>query len=173
MPLATPAGPISKIAALLETMLGAVATWDTFGATLYHHHLPNPTDGVSHTAAELAALRPFVLVWTADRNGIAWHRETAGPGIPTVSDGELIIRIERNTPDDMTPAEAARDWENVIGQLCKGTAIAPGLIDLAADPRYLPLTSLTLVEHSRTVPEKVTDIGDAQRAFLLAEWATG
>ena len=49
----------------------------------------------------------------------------------------------------------------MIGRLCKGTAAAPGLIDLAGDPRYLPLVELRLLEHSRTLPEKINDIGDA------------
>lgn len=167
-----PLGPISKIAARLETMLQATAVWQSLGATIHHHHLPPPASNVSHTAAELAALRPFVLLWTNDRDGIRWTRDTAGHHACASSDGELIIRLERNTPAGMTPAEAARDFENVIGQLCKGTAEQPGLIDLAGDPRYLPLVELTLVEHSRTVPDKITAIGDAQRAFLLATWST-
>lgn len=167
-----PLGPISKIAQRLETMLAATAVWDSLAATIHHHHLPPPTNAVSHTRDELTSLRPFVLIWTNDRDGIRWTRDTAGHHAASNSDGELIVRIERNTPADMTPADAARDFENAIGRLCKGTAEQPGLIDLAGDPRYLPLVEVTLVEHSRTAPDKITAIGDAQRAFILCTWST-
>ncbi len=165
-------GPISKIADRLELMVKATEVWPSLAATVYHHHLPEPGNKVSHTKVELAGLRPFVMIWTNDRDGITWTRDTAGPDACAASDGELVIRFERNTPANMTSSAAARDFENAIGRLCKGTAAAPGLIDLAGDPRYLPLVELRLLEHSRTAPEKVTDIGDAQRAFLLATWST-
>lgn len=166
------AGPISKIADRLELMIKATDVWASLAATVYHHHLPEPANKVSHSRTELTNLRPFVMLWTNDRDGITWTRDTAGPDACAASDGELIMRFERNTPTSMTPAEAARDFENAIGRLCKGTAAAPGLIDLAGDPRYLPLVQLRLLEHSRTVPEKINDIGDAQRAYLIATWST-
>lgn len=166
------AGPISLIADRLALMLQATHIWSSLGATLHHHHLPPPANRISHTAPELAALRPFVLIWTDDRQGIQWTRDTPGPDACSSSAGTLLIRYERNTPAGLDPAAAARDFENSIGQLCKGTAAEPGLIDLAGDPRYLPLVALELIEHSRTVPEKITAIGDCQRAFLAASWAT-
>lgn len=168
----TAAGPISKIADRLELMIKATDVWPSLAATVYHHHLPEPANKVSHTKTELASLRPFLMIWTNDRDGITWTRDTAGPDACASSDGELVIRFERNTPTNISPAVAARDFENAIGRLCKGTASAPGLIDLAGDPRYLPLVEVRLLEHSRTLPEKINDIGDAQRAFILCTWST-
>lgn len=168
----TPLGPISKNADRLELMIRATNVFSSLGAAVYHHHLPEPANKISHTKTELAALRPFIMLWTNDRDGITWTRDTAGPDACAASDGELVIRFERNTPANMSPSLAARDFENLIGRLAKGTAAAPGLIDLAGDPQYLPLVELRLVEHSRTLPEKINDIGDAQRAYLLATWST-
>jgi hypothetical protein len=82
-----------------------------------------------------------------------------------------VIRFERNVPADMAPDEADQTFENLIGKLCKGTAAEPGLMDLAGDPRYLPITELQMMEHSRTDPQHRKEIGDAWRVFLLVEWS--
>lgn len=172
MALADPLGPISKLAVLLQTSLQATHVWGSFAATIHHHHLPAPASGIVHTKAELVALRPFALIWTNDRDGIRFVKETAGQNAYSAADGEIVVRIERNTPTGMTPAEAARDFENLLGRIIKGTAEQPGLMDLSGDPRYMPIVELTLAEHARTAPEKINDIGDAQRAFLLVTWST-
>lgn len=172
MALDDPVGPISKIAALLESMLQATHVWSSLGATVYHHHLPPPANQQAHTKAELQALRPFVLLWTNDQDGIRWTKDTAGADACSGSDGEIVIRIERNTPAG-TPAEVARNFENLIGSLCKGSNSQPGLMDLAGDTAYLPIQELRLIEHARTRPEQWTEIGDAQRAYLLVTWRTG
>lgn len=172
MPLATPTGPISLIADRLATTLAAATAWADLSGTIHPNQLPPPTNGISHTGADLAALRPFALIWTTD-DGYRAKRTTSGGGICNEFSGSLIIRLERNTPTGQTPAEVERDWENILGRIINSGDLAePGLLELAGDPRYLPIDEITLLEHSRTAPEHVKDIGDAQRAFLLVEYST-
>lgn len=171
MALAAPAGPISAIADRLGTMLAACTAWSSLNGTIYHNHLPDPSNKVSHTAAEIIALRPFALIWTTD-DGYRVRRVTSGGGVCHEGSGQLVIRIERNATAGETPAELDRSWENIIGLIISGTQANPGLINLAADPSYLPISSVSLVDHSRTDPAKIKDIGDAQRALLLVEWST-
>ena len=168
----TAAGPISLIADRLETTLKATAAWASLvGATVYHNALPEKVDGTPLTKTEKMSQRPFAKIWTTD-DGIEWSRETTRGGACTSSQGDLIIHIERNTPTDVAAGDIDRDFENLIGQFCKGTADAPGLMDLAGDPRYLPITRLLMLDHSRTDRTKREALGDAQRAFLLVQWST-
>ncbi|QDT07998.1 hypothetical protein K227x_64280 [Rubripirellula lacrimiformis] len=172
MAMPAAAGPISLIAERLETTLAATAAWSSLtGATVHHNALPEKPGGEPHTLAELVAQRPFAKIWTTD-DGIEWTRDTTRGGACTSSMGELIIHLERNTPEGLAANEADRDFENLIGRLCKGNADNPGLMDLAGDARYLPITRLLLLDHSRTDRSKRESIGDAQRAFLLVQWST-
>ncbi|MGB7325854.1 MAG: hypothetical protein WBD31_13350, partial [Rubripirellula sp.] len=171
MAMPAAAGPISLIADRLEITLAATAAWSSLtGATIHHNALPEKADGEPHTLDELVAQRPFARIWTTD-DGIQWKRDTARGGACVSAVGELIIHIERNTPTGLESNEADRDFENLIGQICNGTAENPGLMNLAGDARYLPITRLSLLDHSRTDRSKRKSIGDAQRAFLLVQWS--
>lgn len=173
MALSPPEGPISKIAERLDFTIRATHLWGTLsGAKVFHNHLPLPSDRIRHTLNEIQQFRPFVLIWTDDDEGIRWRRDTARGGACVESRGRLVIRFERNVPPQIAPDEADRSWENLIGRLAKGTAAEPGLMDLAGDVRYLPITQITLDSHARTDPKSLKDIGDAQIALLSVEWST-
>lgn len=171
MPLASPAGPISHAADRLRLTLEACAAFAELSATVHMGQLPPPASGTEHPLDELVALRPFALLWTTD-TGYKTTRDTTGA--VGRAEGELIIRLERNTPAGETPAEAERSWENLLGRIIQsGDNANPGLVELASDVRYLPIDSVAMIEHSRTDPAHLKAIGDAQRAFLLVNWSNG
>ncbi|MDM4015847.1 hypothetical protein [Roseiconus lacunae] len=166
-------GIIAVIAEQLGTAIQATAGWsDLVDATIHYNDLPPPASGVDHTKLELVNLRPFALIWTIDEGGFTATRNTTG-GMCVDRTGQLLIRIERNVPADTSDADAERQWENIISRIMdNGDPANPGLIQLGGDPRYLPITSITRLESTRSAPEKRTEIGDAQRAFLHVIWAS-
>ncbi|TWU66455.1 hypothetical protein [Crateriforma conspicua] len=171
--LSAAVGPISKIAERLEATLIATHAWSELpDASVYHNDIPGPANRRTYTRLELERLRPLALIWTPDSNGIEWTRQTARGGHCVDSKGRLLVMVERNVPANEDEAEADRTWENWIGRLVIGPTNEPGLMNLAGDPRYLPITRVGLVDRFRFDRAKVKDLGDAQRAILLVEWSS-
>lgn len=180
------AGWITDTAALLATTLANCHALQTWGgndwtaaealARIYHHALPVPAGGLEHTLAELQAYRPFVLIWTEQGDGLEIVRDTAGPDWAPQSRGHLVACLEQSTPADLVndPSAAERDFESMIGRLMgSGNPDQPGLYELSGRPQYLPITRIAYRGIARTANEDVTEIGDAQRAWLDIHWQQG
>lgn len=178
-------GRISLTAELLATQLatcaafrnwtGAAWTVEQARERIYHNALPPPAVGDAHTLAEWQRYRPHALIWTADDLGLTLHRDTAGPGCCVESQGRLVIAFEQAVPAAIKAdaAEVDRRFQNFIGRVMHtGDPASPGLMDLAGDLAHLPISTLTLRGIARTAPEDLTEIGDAQRAWLDVSWST-
>jgi len=179
-------GWIEDTAALLATTLANCHALQTWGgnnwnvsqslARIYHHALPKPANNLEHTLAELAAYRPFALVWTEQGDGMEIMRDTAGPDWAPKSRGHLIVCLEQSTPANLVadPSAAERNFEGMIGRLIgSGNPSQPGLYELSGRPEYLPITRIVYRGIARTPQEESTEIGDAQRAWLDIYWQQG
>ncbi|MEO1527989.1 MAG: hypothetical protein AAFX06_21365 [Planctomycetota bacterium] len=173
MALADASSPVSRTAVALENMLNATHAWSNLsGAMVHHNHLPPPS-ALSHSKAELVGLRPYALIWTAD-NGYRVERDTVNGDDCFMSSGNLMIEIQRNVPTGEDYAEADRSFENLWGAImASGNAAEPGLMELAGQLEHLPIRSIQHLESTRTAPDKVDAIGDAQRVFLHLHWSMG
>ena len=174
MALATATSAVALNAVSLGNMLAATHAWQNLtGTAIHYNHLPPPANGVSHTLTELIALRPFALIWTADQ-GYRIERDTpAGSDSYGVS-GNLMLEIQRNTPNGENRAEADRSFENLWGRIiATGNVSQPGLMELAGSGSHLPIAAIQHLASESTDPQKMDAIGEAQRVFLHVHYALG
>jgi hypothetical protein len=111
--------------------------WDlaTAKTHIYFDDLPPPpNNAAAYTAAELAALRPFAVIYLPEK-GIRWTAD-AGPRHCRPS-GELVMYFEESIPASLLPdpvgspsdpprtvedgGEIIRRFENFIGRLVQST----------------------------------------------------
>lgn len=184
MALTAPTGWISLTADRLATTLAACSaflnwtgtTWTEAEALarIYHNALPPPSHGDEHTLEEWDRYRPHALIWTQD-DGLTLVRDSAGPGSCMESSGDLVLAFEQAVPASIAndPAEVDRRFQNFLGRIVgTGDPNNPGLMDLAGDPRYLPIRRIRLRGIARTAAEELAGMGDAQRAWLDIHWST-
>lgn len=183
MALETAAGVIALNEDLLATTLANCTTVQTFlGAAnatealarIYFGALDQPADGAdAHTAAELASLRPFVLLWTDEQAGIqldfsslggadGWHLR------PTR--GVITCRFEVAAGSG-TPQEEERIVKNAVGKMAQsGDNANPGLVELAGRPGYMAISRLVIRGPWRSDEDEVPHIGDFWAARFDVEW---
>lgn len=174
--MTAPVGAITTVEAMLGGTLSNCAAFQTFvGAAdaaeallrIHYAALPAPADGQQYTAAELAALRPFALIWTSEREGFERRRIAVGTdGFEFGESGRLQLELVRTVPtlgaDE--PALVEREFLNAIGQ------IIDNLCTLAGQGGYLAIERLSLDEAWRTHPDLANEIGDETGARLAAQW---
>ena len=160
----------------LQTWQGADWTPVQLLERIHHHALPPPASGDEHTLAELQGYRPFILLYTEQGGGLTLQRDATGPACGGTAEGHLVVQLEQDVPvaDAADAAKAERDFERVVGlMMSTGVVAQPGLLELAADPQWLPVTQLVFRGIVRVDPEDVQQIGDAQRAFVDVMWRIG
>ena len=126
-----PLGTISLAEENLRTMLSASTAFQTFCgidplgdqpaaealARIYRDGLPGPADDTSYTLAELQALRPYAVIFTADAHGLLLERDAAEQ---FEASGHIHVRLQRDCPstyDDEPTSDANRDFKNFLGQI--------------------------------------------------------
>jgi len=130
---------------------------------IYKDDLPPPTNRNIYTLAELNALRPFAIIYTAD--GFRKDKD-ASPG-EFWHTGSLAILLEQAIPERIKndPAAIADEFETIIGQIIDDLC---ALVDQAG---YLSITAINYPEEwVRSDPDAEPDFGDAAMAMLTIEY---
>jgi hypothetical protein len=169
------ASTLSKCHAM-QTWQGATYTQAQALGRIYHHALPPPANKREHTLAELAALRPFVLLYTEQGDGLDVTRDTAGTDWGPRATGHLVACFECAIPtiDINDPAKVASDFEQFLGLMIgTGATNQPGLYELFGQPGELAGTRVVYRGYARTDPADVAEIGDCLRGWLDLYWSVG
>jgi len=174
-----PAGCISLAQEALRKTLGDSATFRTWvgGAAdraaamehIFHEGLPEP-DGEADAfeQQELVAQRPFVIVWTAETEGLVKDVEAGGDRFYFGDGGKLLMRLEQNAADNQPASTANLQFKNTIGQIMDELAAMAGL---SGNGDYLAFKRIALAEGPFwTPPGAVEAQGLWQAAVLRVEW---
>lgn len=148
--------------------LCAATTHDDAAAKIHMHGLPKPTNGVAHTREELIAFRPYAVIWTKEMQGFRRQLSAVGDGYEYASDGQLVLRLERNCGDEVSDepsGDANLDWSNVVGQ------IVDGLCALAGKPGYMAFDSIGILNGPYwSHPQSKPTHGLLQGVELAIQW---
>jgi hypothetical protein len=173
------AGCLSLALAGLETTLADCAAFRALTtppmadaaaakARIHLRGLPEPSDGLAHTIAELDAYRPFAILWTDPDNGFASTSESSGGDHNEFSNtGTLFMELEvaYDSGDDKPTADENVVFENAVG------AIIDDLQDLAGGPGYLNILAIGLdYGPFWPAPEDIDLMGTFQGARLTIEY---
>lgn len=186
--MTAPSGTPSVVKNAVREMLAktsAFREWDGASLTeaqartrIYYDDLPLPASGADqHTAAEMASLRPFAVVYFQARGGVRWDCD-ASPRHLRPS-GRICVFLETGIPADLVPVGAAaedtgeviRRFENWIGRLVSSTN--PSDVTFQSQRGTAELLDFTAIEYSgpyRCHPNDVPSQGDHQWAVLEIEW---
>jgi len=129
---------------------------------IHKDDLPPPGNSNAYTLAELQALRPFAIIYTA--GGFRKEYDASPAGFENM--GTLAVLLEQDVPERIKndPAAIADEFETVIGQ------IMDNLCDLVDQAPYLSITAITMPEEwVRSDPKSEPDFGDAAMAMLFIE----
>lgn len=179
MPTATGAIAIAK--ERLRTTLAnctALRAWMGAGTTvaqalerIYLDSLP-PHDASADkfTAAQLQALRPYVLISKVEQAGVTWHAN-AGPR-RSAPGGTLLAVFFENIPTDTSdPGEIVRRFEDVIaGTVCSLDESWVTLTSLRGTAGFTDWNRISESGPFRCDPDEVTDHGDFQFHILQIDW---
>lgn len=129
---------------------------------IYKDDLPPPDNSNAYTLAELQALRPFAIIYTAG----GFRKEKDASPREFWNTGSLAVLLEQDVPERIKndPAAVADEFETAIGQIMDDLC---GLVDQAG---YLSITAVNLPEEwVRSDPKSEPDFGDAAMAMLFIE----
>ncbi|MFZ5785121.1 MAG: hypothetical protein ACOY3Y_01655 [Acidobacteriota bacterium] len=137
-------------------------------AHVYHEGLPAPPDGVEYSRDELESLRPYAVVFTAERAGFELLLSGIGETWDYNASGRLILRLRENCPEgfgDEPTSEAGLRWKNTLG------GIMQDLAELSGGEGYLHVQRVRLEDgpywpHPNLIPSEGLWLG----ADLSIEW---
>lgn len=172
---------IQDVQAIAKTTLANCAAFRTLTATadataalakIYHDAWPVPASGgVSHSLAEITALRPSAIIYTEPDRGWTSQRDAMGDSTGNCwhHSGIIHMIIFRNVPtaDKALPSKVDTDFRTVIG------TILSELIAQSETAGRLNSKRLTVSGPWRTEPKELKDIGDAQGCEIIVEWGPG
>jgi hypothetical protein len=158
---------------------GAAYSVEQAKARIYFDDTPLPPDGQeSYTAGQLAALRPFAVVFLATPGGARWSADaTPNRCVPS---GRIQIYLEEAIPSDLVPAgtaaedtgEVIRRFENFVGRLIQNES-DPSALTFAttrAMAGYFAWKSISWDGPYRPHPQEVAAQGDHQYGLLTIDW---
>lgn len=170
----TPAGPLSLPLSHCRTLIAACPSFQTWAgaasaadAEAFIHLVgpPPPANRKAYTPAELAALRPLVIVDSPPSSAPAYESrrialKTYRPG------GRLFVTFE----DDVL-AEDAQDFEETkLRYLNHLGGVISDIEDLAGTANYLSVLSLHQSWIRRAAKSEVPTQGDYIVGALMIEW---
>lgn len=153
--------------AAVQTWMG-VLTAELAAAKIYHHGLPEPDDGHVYTREELEDLRPYIVVFTAERQGFQLDLAAMDDGFQFAAQGKLRARLYQNCPngyDDQPTSDANMQFTNTLGAILDGLAGLAGSGGYFA-PHLIRLEDGPFWPHPKAVPDE----GLWQGAELYFEW---
>lgn len=87
--------------------------------SIYIDGLPEPAgDADVHTLAEIQALRPYAIVYTAETDGVSRRLEAGGGTFCYSATGRLMLLMVQDCPesrDDQPTSWANQEWRKTIG----------------------------------------------------------
>lgn len=160
---------------VLRITLSASSAFQTFTGTvdataalakIYHDELPKPSTGRLHTLAEITALRPCAVVFTASDSGWAIERDAMGEQACWNPYGILHCLLFRNVPeadkDDLGKCDT--DFRTTVG------LIIDDLVAMSETAGRLAIDKITARGPFRTDVKELKSIGDAQAYELIINW---
>lgn len=163
----------------LKTMLTKCAALQGWGYTevqlqdrIHFDALPDPANGVSHTAEEYKAFRPFVIVGVNATNPLTIKRDGVGGGLGTWGlSGSMMIAVDQAVNESSSEQENEEDFQSRIDALIStGNPATPGLVELIDQAGSLAINEIAIEGFFRVLPEEVVSKGDAQRAYIRIDW---
>ncbi|MGA2032850.1 MAG: hypothetical protein ABSG68_11370 [Thermoguttaceae bacterium] len=131
---------------------------------------PDPAKAVNGTfaVADIMALRPCAVIYTAERQGFLKELEAVGDAFEYRESGRLVLRLYQNAPesfDDEPTSDANLQFRNWVGR------IIDDLCSLSGLPGYLGMLRLSLAAgpfwaHPKAVPAQ----GCWQGVELAINW---
>jgi len=173
-----PAGCISLAQEALRKTLGdsdTLRSWvgaaDRAAAMehIFHEGLPEP-DGKAdaYEQQELVALRPFVIVWTAETEGLVKDLEAGGDKFYFGDGGQLLLRFEQNASGNQPASVANLTFKNSLGRIMDELGALAGLSN---NGDYLACKRIVLAEGPFWTPAgEVEAQGIWQAAILRVSW---
>ncbi len=148
--------------------------WDDATALAHIHldELPPPNPGPDHSLEQLAAFRPFAILWADVATGFRWRADSGDYCCSLVS-GTVVIQLELPVPELLAgdPTALAIDLHRKLGRIMRTSDPAePGLLDLSGKPGYLPITDAKITGYIRTDDKARIDIGDAVTCEIELKW---
>ncbi len=171
----SPLGSLSLSLQYAKQMLAASATFRTLvgaadqaeaEAKIYLEGLPEPADNADvYSESELAAYRPYAIVWGDESGGLAKRRIGAAAWEDS---GRTVLLIGQAAPD-VDRADGDRSWANTVGQ------IVDELCDLVdtdgGAKRYLVFNVLQIEQGpGRWHPDYAAGEGEEQFVVITLEW---
>lgn len=137
--MTAPAGSISLAKQHLKLALADCSAFRTWcgaadqAAALGHIYLEGlpkpPANQKAFTAEQLAAYRPYAIVYTDAKNGFNLAFDAFGAHAEYAAGGKLLFTLEQNCPDrqgDDPTADANLDFSNFCGSLIDELAALSG-----------------------------------------------
>jgi hypothetical protein len=176
MPLTAAAGSISLAVDYLRTTLADSAAFRTWAgaanqaaalARIYYESLPPPANGNEHTLAELAAYRPYALVWVSPEDGFRKRHISQAASFGYAQSGTMLFRMLQTVDPAIAndPAEISRRFINTIG------TIFDEFEDLCGLAGYLAIESMEIdFGPYRGDPDEKTTQGDYIGIDINVSW---
>lgn len=173
--MTAPTGSISLAQEHLRQMLAATTAWqaecnaaDAADAAkwIYHHGLPEPANGETHTKEELQSYRPYAIIYTAPRAGFRKKKDAGGTHSYFNVSGQLVLRINREAPEaggDGPSSDANTTFLNLVGK------VMDEMENLAGTAGYLAIETMDLDAYGWAPEEVIETQGLWQEADLLIE----
>lgn len=139
-------------------------------ARIYVDALPPPTNNRDvYSADELAALRPYALVWTDPDDGFTRQQSAGGYAFHFRDTGRLHVEFVADVAEaDLEDAATAqRKFKNALGE------ILDNLAELAGQPGYLTATGFKLMGPVEIHPDTETGEGPGHWGKLIIDWGLG
>lgn len=134
--------------------------------------LPRSATGADHSLAELAALRPFAIMWADVAGGQRW-RSDSGDFCCALLSGVIVMQIEIAVPPSIAadPRAVAIDVNRKLGRIMRTCdAAEPGILDLSGRAGYLPINEAKITGYMRTDSNAAVELGDAVTAEIELHW---
>ena len=176
MSLTAAEGPISRADTLLAASLAACARWQSMVgavaapaalARIHFGALPPPdARRQEYSLAELAALRPFAIVFADEDTTLTLRHKSTGTRRRFHDEGLVKFYIERDVPAELAldPAELDRRFKNDAGVLMQELCALAGLAG------YLAINEITGRGPLRSDKDEVTGKGDYQHFYFDVQW---
>jgi hypothetical protein len=131
---------------------------------IYYEDLPAPADGETYQAAELAALRPYAMIFLP-RGGWFATKQAQDTSEEFFDRGILCLRLSRVLPANLSLSAATTDWNDTW------YAIVSDLMGVAGQPGYLAFREVSILDGpGRHFPKYDPAQGPEQGIDLAFSW---
>ncbi len=135
---------------------------------IYIDGIGNNGDAETMNAEQLAATRPFLLLYP-DQRGYRFKRD-AMPNCYS-GNGQILAVLSRSYDATKSHTDHWREMAQAVGKILSNSDPAnPGLMEMANTAGYLAFENMDVSFIGRTPPESLIDYGDAYDVLLVFEY---